>query len=106
MSEAADATAAIMALRERIDMLDQQIIGLLQRRTLLSREAQRHRLKAGGTAVDHPREMVILNRYDELCATHGRRIAHEILTCSRGSSSEMGTTRSEGSLGLGSGSCG
>lgn len=53
----------IAAARARIDVLDEQIIGLLRERADVSRSIQDNRLAHGEPRLDTARELVVFRRY-------------------------------------------
>ncbi len=66
--EAAD---VINGARERIDTLDDRIIGLIQERVAVSAVVQEARISSGGRRVNLSREMEILGRYREALGKPG-----------------------------------
>ncbi|OIK04931.1 chorismate mutase [Streptomyces monashensis] len=86
--EATAATAApeetIAGARERIDVLDDRIIGLIQERMAVSAVVQQTRIASGGRRVHLSREMEILGRYREALGRPGTPLAMTLLELCRG----------------------
>ncbi|MFJ9740153.1 chorismate mutase [Streptomyces sp. NPDC101166] len=80
-SEAAD---VISGARERIDALDDRIIGLIRERMAVSAVIQDARLASGGRRVNLSREMEILNHYSEALGKPGTSLAMTLLELCRG----------------------
>ncbi|MFJ4711129.1 chorismate mutase [Streptomyces sp. NPDC088785] len=79
------ATAGLIAgARERIDALDDRIIGLVQERMAVSAVVQEARITSGGRRVNLSREMEILGRYREALGRPGTALAMTLLELSRG----------------------
>ncbi|MEU0282082.1 chorismate mutase [Streptomyces sp. NPDC006195] len=78
------AAALIGDARERIDALDDRIIGLVQERMAVSAVVQDARLASGGRRVHLSREMEILGRYREALGKPGTALAMTLLELSRG----------------------
>ncbi|MHC3468324.1 chorismate mutase [Streptomyces sp. 7R007] len=76
--------AIIAGARERIDTLDDRIIGLIQERVAVSAVVQQTRIAAGGRRVHLSREMEILNRYSDALGKPGTSLAMTLLELSRG----------------------
>nr|WP_066957159.1 chorismate mutase [Streptomyces lushanensis] len=70
--------------RERIDALDDRIIGLVQERMAVSAAVQDARITSGGRRVHLSREMEILGRYREALGRPGTALAMTLLELSRG----------------------
>ncbi|MFI9807719.1 chorismate mutase [Streptomyces sp. NPDC052301] len=70
--------------RERIDSLDDRIIGLVQERMAVSAVVQETRIASGGRRVNLSREMEILGRYREALGKPGTALAMTLLELSRG----------------------
>ncbi|WEO95809.1 chorismate mutase [Streptomyces sp. FXJ1.172] len=70
--------------RERIDVLDDRIIGLIQERMAVSAVVQQTRIASGGRRVHLSREMEILGRYREALGKPGTSLAMTLLELSRG----------------------
>lgn len=74
----------ISGARERIDMLDDRIIGLIQERSAVSAVVQRARVDAGGRRVNLSREMEVLSHYRDALGRPGTSLAMTLLELSRG----------------------
>jgi chorismate mutase len=70
--------------RDRIDALDDRIIGLVQERMGISAAVQRARVESGGRRVNLSREMEILSRYRDALGKPGTALAMTLLELSRG----------------------
>ncbi|MFK4109558.1 chorismate mutase [Streptomyces sp. NPDC002176] len=70
--------------RERIDSLDDRIIGLVQERMAVSSVVQRTRIASGGRKVSLSREMEILGRYRDALGKPGTALAMTLLELCRG----------------------
>ncbi|MFI2202384.1 chorismate mutase [Streptomyces sp. NPDC020192] len=70
--------------RERIDVLDDRIIGLIQERMAVSAVVQQTRIASGGRRVHLSREMEILGRYREALGKPGTSLAMTLLELCRG----------------------
>ncbi len=89
---AADATGArtpeaagvITGARERIDALDDRIIGLIQERMAVSAVIQEARIASGGRRVNLSREMEILGHYRDALGKPGTALAMTLLELCRG----------------------
>ncbi|MEW2509926.1 chorismate mutase [Streptomyces sp. NPDC046870] len=83
---AQDATpeAIIADARDRIDALDDRIIGLVQERMAVSAVVQQTRIASGGRRVHLSREMEILARYRDALGKPGTALAMTLLELSRG----------------------
>ncbi|GAA3768855.1 hypothetical protein GCM10022206_04160 [Streptomyces chiangmaiensis] len=79
--EAAD---VITGARDRIDALDDRIIGLIQERMAVSAVIQEARIASGGRRVNLSREMEILGRYREALGKPGTALAMTLLELCRG----------------------
>jgi chorismate mutase len=79
--EAAD---VINGARERIDTLDDRIIGLIQERVAVSAVVQEARISSGGRRVNLSREMEILGHYREALGKPGTTLAMTLLELCRG----------------------
>lgn len=81
----------VLPLRERIDTIDRQIVGLLRSRAELAARIQAVRLSAGGSRTDATREPTVLGRYQSLDPLLGRQVGESIIAlCKAG-----GTTAAE-----------
>ncbi|MEV5173452.1 chorismate mutase [Streptomyces flaveolus] len=76
--------AIIADARERIDALDDRIIGLVQERMAVSAVVQQTRIASGGRRVHLSREMEILSRYRDALGKPGTSLAMTLLELSRG----------------------
>jgi len=79
--EAAD---TITGARERIDALDDRIIGLVQERMAVSAVIQEARIASGGRRVNLSREMEILGQYRDALGKPGTSLAMTLLELCRG----------------------
>ncbi|MFD0307650.1 chorismate mutase [Streptomyces sp. NPDC059517] len=79
--EAAD---VITGARERIDTLDDRIIGLVQERMAVSAVIQEARITSGGRRVNLSREMEVLGHYREALGKPGTSLAMTLLELCRG----------------------
>ncbi|MFF5564202.1 chorismate mutase [Streptomyces sp. NPDC012623] len=79
-----EAAALIGGARERIDALDDRIIGLVQERIAISAVIQDARIASGGRRVNLSREMEILGRYRDALGKPGTALAMTLLELSRG----------------------
>ncbi|MEV7088951.1 chorismate mutase [Streptomyces sp. NPDC093085] len=80
----AEADALIGGARERIDALDDRIIGLIQERVAISAVIQDARVSSGGRRVHLSREMEILAHYRDALGKPGTTLAMTLLELSRG----------------------
>ena len=80
----ATATQVITGARDRIDALDDRIIGLVQERIAVSAVVQEARIASGGRRVNLSREMEILGRYSEALGKPGTSLAMTLLELCRG----------------------
>jgi chorismate mutase len=80
-SEAAD---LITGARDRIDALDDRILGLVQERMAVSAVIQDARIASGGRRVNLSREMEILGRYSDALGKPGTTLAMTLLELCRG----------------------
>ncbi|MFG2119083.1 chorismate mutase [Streptomyces sp. NPDC048710] len=78
------ADRTIADARERIDALDDRIIGLIQERMAVSTVVQQTRIASGGRRVNLSREMEILGRYREALGKPGTALAMTLLELCRG----------------------
>jgi chorismate mutase len=79
--EAAD---VISGARERIDALDDRIIGLVQERMAVSAVIQDARIESGGRRVNLSREMEVLAHYSDALGKPGTALAMTLLELCRG----------------------
>ncbi|MFJ6084102.1 chorismate mutase [Streptomyces sp. NPDC092369] len=70
--------------RERIDALDDRIIGLIQERVAVSAVVQEARIASGGRRVNLSRENEILSRYSDALGKPAVSLAMTLLELSRG----------------------
>jgi chorismate mutase len=74
----------ITEARERIDAIDDRIIGLIQERSAVSAVVQKARVEAGGRRVNLSREMEVLSHYRDALGKPGTALAMTLLELSRG----------------------
>ena len=79
--EAAD---VITGARERIDALDDRIIGLIQERMAVSAVIQEARISSGGRRVNLSREMEVLGHFSEALGKPGTSTPLTLLGLVRG----------------------
>ncbi|MFJ5557746.1 chorismate mutase [Streptomyces sp. NPDC093250] len=80
----AEAAELITGARERIDVLDDRIIGLVQERMAVSAVIQKERIASGGRRVNLSREMEILATYRDALGKPGTALAMTLLELCRG----------------------
>ncbi|MER6556364.1 chorismate mutase [Streptomyces sp. NPDC001027] len=80
----AEAADVITGARERIDALDDRIIGLIQERMAVSAVVQDARIASGGRRVNLSREMEILGHYSDALGKPGTSLALTLLELCRG----------------------
>ncbi|MEU3757990.1 chorismate mutase [Streptomyces albogriseolus] len=80
----AEAAELIGDARERIDALDDRIIGLVQERMAVSAVIQKERIASGGRRVNLSREMEILATYRDSLGKPGTALAMTLLELCRG----------------------
>ncbi|MET9420779.1 chorismate mutase [Streptomyces sp. NPDC054847] len=78
------AATVITGARERIDALDDRIIGLIQERMAVSAVIQDARIASGGRRVNLAREMEVLGHYRDALGKPGTSIAMTMLELCRG----------------------
>ncbi|WP_308436754.1 chorismate mutase [Streptomyces poonensis] len=78
------AAGVISDARERIDALDDRIIGLVQERMAVSAVIQESRIASGGRRVNLSREMEILAHYRDALGKPGTSLAMTLLELCRG----------------------
>ncbi|MFJ8951975.1 chorismate mutase [Streptomyces sp. NPDC102381] len=85
-TETSTATTAdvISGTRERIDALDDRIIGLVQERMAVSAVVQEARIASGGRRVHLSRENEVLGRYRDAIGKPGTSLAMTLLELCRG----------------------
>ncbi|MEU0392839.1 chorismate mutase [Streptomyces sp. NPDC006208] len=79
-----EAATVITGARERIDALDDRIIGLIQERMAVSAVIQDARLSSGGRRVNLAREMEVLGHYRDALGKPGTSLAMTMLELCRG----------------------
>nr|WBO79872.1 chorismate mutase [Streptomyces sp. SBE_14.2] len=79
-----EAAGVITGARERIDSLDDRIIGLIQERMAVSAVIQEARISSGGRRVNLSREMEILDHYRQALGKPGTALAMTLLELCRG----------------------
>jgi chorismate mutase len=79
-----EAASLITDARERIDALDDRIIGLIQERMAVSAVIQDARIASGGRRVNLSREMEVLGHYREALGKPGTALAMTLLELCRG----------------------
>ncbi|GGT12263.1 chorismate mutase [Streptomyces kurssanovii] len=78
------AATVITGARERIDAIDDRIIGLIQERMAVSAVIQDARIASGGRRVNLAREMEVLGHYRDALGKPGTSIAMTMLELCRG----------------------
>ncbi|MFC3501286.1 chorismate mutase [Micromonospora krabiensis] len=78
------AAAQIVAIRERIDQIDQALIDLWQERASLSQQVGATRMASGGTRLVLSREREILERFRRALGADGTQLALLLLRAGRG----------------------
>ncbi|MEU9520545.1 chorismate mutase [Streptomyces sp. NPDC048224] len=79
-----EAAGVITGARERIDALDDRIIGLIQERMAVSAVIQEARITSGGRRVNLSREMEVLDHYRQALGRPGTALAMTMLELCRG----------------------
>ncbi|TQK52405.1 chorismate mutase [Streptomyces sp. SLBN-118] len=79
-----EAAALIGDARERIDALDDRIIGLVQERMAVSAVIQKARISSGGRRVNLSREMEVLSHFSDALGKPGTALAMTLLELCRG----------------------
>ncbi|MET8283771.1 chorismate mutase [Streptomyces sp. NPDC048448] len=79
-----DAAGVITDARDRVDALDDRIIGLVQERMAVSAVIQKARIESGGRRVNLSREMEVLGRYRDALGKPGTSLAMTLLELCRG----------------------
>ncbi|WP_037860925.1 chorismate mutase [Streptomyces sp. NRRL S-340] len=79
-----EAVGVVTDARERIDALDDRIMGLVQERMAVSAVVQEARIGSGGRRVNLSREMEILGRYRDALGKPGTALAMTLLELCRG----------------------
>jgi chorismate mutase len=78
------ADAEIIRLREQIDEVDAELVGIVQRRIALSKQIQAVRMAHGGRRREHSRELKIVNTYVDGLGRGGSQLALTLLELCRG----------------------
>ncbi|MFI1013683.1 chorismate mutase [Streptomyces sp. NPDC020965] len=79
-----DAAQLIAGARDRIDALDDRIIGLVQERMAVSAVIQEARISSGGRRVNLSREMEVLSHFRDALGKPGTPLAMTLLELCRG----------------------
>ncbi|WP_030106868.1 MULTISPECIES: chorismate mutase [Actinoalloteichus] len=79
-----DASQEIVTGREEIDVIDEQILDLIDRRAMVSRRIQAARIESGETRIEHARENVVIRRYQSRLGRSGTVVIMAILEMCRG----------------------
>lgn len=79
-----EAACVITGARERIDALDDRIIGLIQERMAVSAVIQQARISSGGRRVNLSREMEVLGHFRDALGKPGTALAMTLLELCRG----------------------
>ncbi|MFF8956388.1 chorismate mutase [Streptomyces sp. NPDC014894] len=79
-----EAAGRIAGARERIDVLDDRIIGLVHERMAVSAVIQEARIASGGRRVNLAREMEVLGHFREALGKPGTALAMTLLELCRG----------------------
>ncbi|MEV4428361.1 chorismate mutase [Streptomyces sp. R-07] len=79
-----EAATLIGDARDRIDSLDDRIIGLIQERMAVSAVIQEARISSGGRRVNLAREMEVLGHYRDALGKPGTALAMTMLELCRG----------------------
>ncbi|HEX2771967.1 MAG TPA: chorismate mutase [Micromonosporaceae bacterium] len=79
-----DAAERILAMRERIDEIDNALIALWQERASLSQQVGATRVASGGTRLVLSREREILDRFRATLGADGTQLALLLLRAGRG----------------------
>jgi chorismate mutase len=82
--EADPALAEIIQLREQIDEVDAELVGIVLRRIALSKQIQGVRMAHGGRRREHSRELKVVNTYVEGLGRGGSQLALTLLELCRG----------------------
>jgi chorismate mutase len=83
-TDTAGATEVIAGARDRIDALDDRIIGLVQERMAVSAVIQETRITSGGRRVNLSRELEVLSHYRDALGRPGTSLAMTLLELCRG----------------------
>ncbi|MFC7544896.1 chorismate mutase [Plantactinospora sp. GCM10030261] len=79
-----DASERIVALRDRIDEIDSQLIALWRERAALSQQVGATRVASGGTRLVLARERQILDRFRDALGADGTQLGLLLLRAGRG----------------------
>ncbi|MZD09719.1 chorismate mutase [Streptomyces sp. SID5785] len=79
-----EAAELITGARDRIDALDDRIIGLVQERMAVSAVIQEARIASGGRRVNLSREMDVLGHFRDALGRPGTSLAMTLLELCRG----------------------
>ncbi|MEU5162401.1 chorismate mutase [Streptomyces sp. NPDC020875] len=79
-----EAVELITGARDRIDALDDRIIGLVQERMAISAVIQDARIASGGRRVSLSREMEVLSHFRDALGKPGTALAMTVLELCRG----------------------
>lgn len=79
-----DPHGQIVALREQIDAIDEEILARVKRRIALSREVGTLRMSTGGTRLSLAREQAIMTRFAAALGADGTALAMLLLRAGRG----------------------
>ncbi|MEU6482901.1 chorismate mutase [Streptomyces sp. NPDC046887] len=79
-----EASRVVSGARERIDALDDRIIGLIQERMAVSAVIQEARIASGGRRVNLARETEVLSHYRDALGRRGTSLAMTVLELCRG----------------------
>jgi chorismate mutase len=74
----------IASLREQIDAVDAELVGVVLRRIALSKQIQAVRMAHGGRRREHSRELKVVNTYVEGLGRGGSQLALTLLELCRG----------------------
>ncbi|MFJ5289768.1 MULTISPECIES: chorismate mutase [unclassified Streptomyces] len=83
-AHSSEAAGVITGARDRIDSLDDRIIGLIQERMAVSAVIQDARMTSGGRRVNLSREMEVLGHYSQALGKPGTGLAMTVLELCRG----------------------
>jgi chorismate mutase len=81
---AEDAAAEILAMRNRIDEIDNHLISLWRERAVLSQRVGATRVASGGTRLVLSREREILDRFRAALGADGTQLGLLVLRAGRG----------------------
>lgn len=83
-TDAPEAADRILAIRDRINEIDEALISLWQERAELSRQVGAVRIASGGTRLVLSREREIMERYRTALGADGTQLALLVLRAGRG----------------------